>query len=48
VNGQSITGQGALIGIVRDAAPGEKVEIVVERGTDRVTLKATLIARPSE
>ncbi|MEY3745503.1 MAG: hypothetical protein RLZ48_1181 [Actinomycetota bacterium] len=48
VNGQSITGQGALIGIVRDAAPGEKVEIVVERGSDRLTLKATLIARPSE
>ena len=48
VNGQSITGQGALIGIVRDAAPGEKVEIVVERGSERLTLKATLIARPSE
>ncbi len=48
VNGQSITGQGALIGIVRDAAPGEKIDIIVERGSERVTLKATLIARPSE
>lgn len=48
VNGQSITGQGALIGIIRDAAPGEKVEVVVERGGERLTLTATLVARPSE
>ena len=48
VNGQPITGQGALIGIIRDAAPGDKVEIIVERGTKRLTLNATLVARPSE
>ena len=48
VNGQPITGQGALIGIIRDAAPGEKVEIIVERGTEKLTLSATLVARPSE
>lgn len=48
VNGQSITGQGALIGIVRDSAPGDKIEIIVERGAKRVTVTATLIARPSE
>lgn len=48
VNGQSITGQGALIGIVRDSAPGDRVEVIVERGTKRVSLNATLIARPSE
>ena len=48
VNGQPITGQGALIGIIRDSAPGEKVEIDVERGSERVTLTATLVARPSE
>ena len=48
VNGQPITGQGALIGIVRDAAPGDKVEIVVERDSKRITLNATLVARPSE
>ena len=48
VNGQPITGQGALIGIIRDAAPGDKVEIIVERDTKRITLNATLVARPSE
>lgn len=48
VNGQPITGQGALIGIIRDAAPGDKVEIIVKRGTENLTISATLVARPSE
>ena len=48
VNGQPITGQGALIGIIRDAAPGDKVEITVKRGEEKQTLSATLVARPSE
>lgn len=48
VNDQSITGQGALIGIIRDATPGEEVEIVIERDGERITVKAELAARPSE
>jgi putative serine protease PepD len=46
VNNQPITGQGALIAIVRDAAPGDKLTIVVERANKKVTLTATLVARP--
>lgn len=48
VNEQPITGQGALIGIIRDATPGEEVEIVIERDGERITVKAELAARPSE
>lgn len=46
VNNQPITGQGALIAIVRDAAPGDKLTIVVERNGKQTTLTATLVARP--
>ena len=45
---QTITGQGALIGIVRDSAPGETISIVVERAGRRLTLSATLVARPDQ
>jgi S1-C subfamily serine protease len=48
VNDQPITGQGALIGIIRDATPGEEVEIVIERDGERITVEAELAARPSE
>ncbi|MFM8825611.1 MAG: S1C family serine protease [Actinomycetota bacterium] len=48
VNDQPITGQGALIGIIRDATPGEEVEIVIERDGERITVEAELVARPSE
>ncbi|NBU16708.1 MAG: PDZ domain-containing protein [Actinobacteria bacterium] len=48
VNDQPITGQGALIGIIRDATPDDEVEIVLERNGERITVKATLVARPSE
>ena len=46
VNDQTITGQGALIGVIRDSAPGEEVEMTVQRGEERLTLTATLAARP--
>jgi S1-C subfamily serine protease len=46
INGQTITGQGALIGIIRDSAPGDKVTITVERNGKRLELNATLVARP--
>jgi putative serine protease PepD len=48
VKDQPITGQGALIGIIRDATPGDEVEIVIERNGERITVKAELAARPSE
>jgi len=47
VNNQPISGQGALIAVIRDSAPGDEVEITVQRGSERLTLTATLEARPS-
>lgn len=48
INGQPITGQGALIAIVRDSAPGDVVKIKVERDGATIDLTATLVARPKE
>lgn len=48
INDQPITGQNALIAIIRDLSPGDEVSIVVEREGDQRTLTATLVARPSE
>lgn len=46
IDDQTITGQNSLIAIIRDSSPGEQVEISVERDGERLTLKATLVARP--
>ena len=48
INGQAITGQGALIAIVRDSAPGDVIKITVERDGVPKDLSATLVARPKE
>ena len=48
INGQAITGQGALIAIVRDSAPGDVIKITVERDGVAKDLSATLVARPKE
>ena len=48
INDQPIDGQDALIAFVRDSAPGDKIVIEVERGSDRRKLNATLIARPAD
>ena len=48
INGQAITGQGALIAIVRDSAPGDVIKIKVERDGVAKDLTATLVARPKE
>jgi putative serine protease PepD len=48
INDQPITGQDALIAIVRDSAPGDKIEIAVERDGERKVFTATLIARPTQ
>jgi putative serine protease PepD len=48
INRQAISGQGALIAIVRDSAPGDVIKIKVERDGAVKDLTATLVARPKE
>ena len=48
INGQLITGQGALIAIVRDSSPGDVIKIQVERDGIKKDITATLVARPKE
>ena len=48
VNGEPITGQAGLVAAIRDRSPGDKVDIEILRGGERVTVSATLVARASE
>ena len=48
VNGEPITGQAGLVAAIRDRSPGDTVEIEILRGGERVTVEATLVARPTE
>ena len=48
INGLAINGQGALIAVVRDSAPGDVIKITVERDGKSKDLNATLVARPKE
>jgi S1-C subfamily serine protease len=45
VDGEPIDGQAGLVASIRDAAPGQTVEIEILRGAKRLTVKATLTAR---
>jgi putative serine protease PepD len=45
VDGEPIDGQAGLVAAIRDAAPGQTVEIEILRGAKRLTVKATLVAR---
>jgi len=45
VNDTPITGQGALIGVIRDSQPGDTISMRVIRGKEEFALKATLVAR---
>jgi putative serine protease PepD len=45
VDGEPIDGQAGLVASIRDAAPGQTVEIEILRGAKRLTVKATLVAR---
>ena len=45
VDGEPIDGQAGLVAAIRDAAPGQTVEIEILRGVKRLTVKATLVAR---
>ena len=46
VDDAAVDGQAALIAAIRDRAPGDDVEIVVQRGDERLTLSAVLASRP--
>ena len=48
VDGEPIDGQAGLVAAIRDAAPGQTVEIEILRGVNRLTVKATLVARVQE
>ena len=45
VDGEPIDGQAGLVAAIRDASPGQTVEIEILRGVKRLTVKATLVAR---
>lgn len=45
INDQPITGDTSLVAIIRDSAPGDEIEIIVERNGVMRTLTATLTAR---
>ena len=48
VDGEPIDGQVGLVAAIRDAAPGQTVEILILRAGNRLTVSATLVARVSE
>ena len=48
VNGEPITGQAGLVAAIRDRSPGDSVDIEILRGGERVTVTASLVARPTE
>lgn len=48
INGTTVTGQGSLIAVIRDSAPGDKVTLTIDRDGTKKTLTATLVARPAQ
>jgi len=48
VDGEPIDGQAGLVAAIRDASPGQTVEIEILRVSSRLTVKATLVARVQE
>jgi putative serine protease PepD len=48
INGTTVTGQGSLIAVIRDASPGDKVTLTIDRDGIKKTLSATLVARPAQ
>ena len=48
INGTTVTGQGSLIAVIRDASPGDKVTLTIDRDGTKKTLVATLVARPAQ
>jgi S1-C subfamily serine protease len=48
VDGEPIDGQAGLVAAIRDASPGQTVEIELLRDGKRMTVKAKLVARTGE
>lgn len=48
VNGQTIDGDAALVAIIRDSAPGDKISIKVLRDGKKLDLTATLVSRSDQ
>jgi putative serine protease PepD len=48
VDGEPVNGQAGLVAAIRDRSPGDTISIELVRDEQRVTLSATLVARPRE
>ena len=48
VDGQTIDGQAGLVAVIRDASPGQTVEIVLSRDGEILTVSTTLVAREDD
>ena len=48
VDGHAVDGTGAIIGVIRDHQPGDKVTVTVERGGTTETFDVELAERPPE
>lgn len=48
VDGETIDGQAGLVAAIRDASPGQTVEIVLSRDGEIVTVSTTLVAREGD
>jgi S1-C subfamily serine protease len=46
VDGEPVNGQAGLVAAIRDRSPGDTISIELVRDEQRVTLSATLVARP--
>ena len=48
VDGEPVNGQAGLVAAIRDRSPGDTIEIDLVRDGERLTLSATLVARPKD
>ncbi|NDH45632.1 MAG: PDZ domain-containing protein, partial [Actinobacteria bacterium] len=46
VDGEPVNGQAGLVAAIRDRNPGDTIEIDLVRDGERLTVSATLVARP--
>ena len=48
VDGEPVNGQAGLVAAIRDRSPGDTISVDLVRNGERVTVTATLVARPKE
>lgn len=48
VDGEPVNGQAGLVAAIRDRSPGDTISVELVRDGERVTVTATLVARPKE